>query len=512
MATSTPDYSLTMYTHLHSLRRATISGIDGSLPLNKQKKYARITMSKDNASSSVGFLHASLICLDGTYIALAGPSGIGKTTISNYITEHYGAEVIANDWVAVECEGGRYYASDVNLKEELKHLGRVELEGVLLLSANDKYLRDAYSPIDSDLENQLHDLFDDMPRAVATKLARFWMKHMRSIGVCVTVPTRDSTLEHVLSVIDTLVYRIINEKERHKVGIIGLGNVGSQLASDIGKLSYVENVYLHNRTHATAVGLALDLNHARHQGRHDVYIATDDIQHLFRECDQVFIVIGKRSSRKKLLGVPERWAKIIANRTVIERYARMAGSLKYKGTVFLITNPVDYFTYTFYETAHHSYDGFCTFQVYGVGLELDYMRAQYYLQQAGYMATSDEVEIGGNHSGELIYKIPVKGKAKHDIINQVIDASPEVRKYVPRTVYGPVSAAMRTYEAFIKGGRCHVTTIRKQAFIGEANKFCRLGVTRSLSTLHGKSYQMHVESNRRRIALLAKVGIRRDAK
>lgn len=82
-----------------------------------------------------------------------------------------------------------------------------------------------------------------------------------------------------------------------------------------------------------------------------------------------------------------------------------------------------------------------------------------------------DIRIYGSHADKLILKTPLQAAETAKISVFIKETSSEIRTYIPRTVYGPVGATIKTFTSYIKGNSIHLTTVRGGSFIGEKIRF-----------------------------------------
>lgn len=456
--------NLTFTSRLKSVPTDTVNVAGTSLSEAQLKKRGREKFSLKYASEKIGFLHALLIEVNGLYFLIAGPSGVGKSTTGKFLQQKLGAKVLANDWVTVEKNSTSVYASDLNFDGELKHTGPCKIAAVFFMSFKDYDLRDAFVPNSKELKQLLHETFDEIPSATVNPLTHFWLT-CDSKSVLCAIPSRIRSENVVKETIkDIIETRFILKKPLEKsVGVIGLGSVGSLLAFELGRLDFINNVQLFTRSTEKAIGYCLDMNQARLRDRNDIFKPAREAESLFKNCSSIFLCTRDENAIINP-NLPERWRKIGSHLKIVEHYAKLACQLRYKGTIFVVTNPVDMLAFAFYFYGQNSHHPLRSHQIFGVGLELDFARGLFFLNTSN----PDAFTIYGNHSDILQIK---KVKGVKELLDRITNASPEIRRYVPKTLFGPVESTIKTYLAFEKDGSCHVTAIQKNSFLGQKVKF-----------------------------------------
>jgi malate/lactate dehydrogenase len=156
---------------------------------------------------------------------------------------------------------------------------------------------------------------------------------------------------------------------------------------------------------------------------------------------------------------------------IIQEYARLASQERFQGTLFVLTNPVDLLTYILYYTSQQEAHPLRTYQVYGLGLEIDIARARYFLSEMGLHFTEDEIKAFGNHSDTFVFQTPLSDAENAELAERVKVASQQVRQYIPRTVYGPVTAARRSLEAFLDHSDTSLAVLQRESFVGMPIRF-----------------------------------------
>lgn len=471
-------------TRLHTLVEANLalllpqlldSSFDHPLsPAQAQlKKEARLELSLRHTSESVGFLHAALIEIDGKNYLLAGGSGVGKSTYSQELLDHFGGQVLAKDWVALEKEEGEFFASDLNFPDNLKHPDRCRLDGVIFLTKYDDLDRDAYVPNQEEKLELLRQTFDTADQEELEILSQFWLSNWENLPNVLAVPTRERSLAYTKETLINLVER--QKMKLNKVGVIGLGAIGAELANQLGQLANVDQVNLFNRSADKAVGYALDMNHGVAE-KGEVFVAHQDAAQVFANSDVVFLCFREQNplpvaANGDTANLPERWGKAAVHAAAMEHYARLASEQNFQGTIFVISNPVDVLSFALYSQSQQADHPLRTYQIYGIGLELDKARALYYAQQEGLALDPTELKVFGNHADEFILQSPLSPADSDRLQQLVAGASPTIRQHVPRTIYGPVGAAKQALVALQENRGSTLTLIQEGSYIGRPLEF-----------------------------------------
>lgn len=434
------------------------------------KKKARLEISIAHANDTRGFLHASLVKINDKYYLLAGPSQVGKSTYSRHLVEKYQGEILAHDWVAVEREGDALYASDLNFEEKLKDYDRCRLDGVFFLTYEDELERDAYAPNQAELQQLLAQTFDTAPEETQAQLQNFWLLNQGTLPLWSAVPTHQKSQDYVADTIVNLIER--NKRSNDEIGIVGLGAIGRELAFLLGQMDGITHIHLFNRSPEKAKGYALDMNHAMADRDGIIYQAHEHAEEVFDRSTLIFLCFRGQDG-PQLANVPERWRKAPRHIKIMHEYAQLASQQQYDGTVFVLTNPVDLLTYMLHLASQETTHPLRTYQVYGLGLEVDIARAQHYLKQEGVHLPTEQIRAVGNHSDEFTVVTPLSTEENAHLLEKVKGASKEVRQFVDRTVFGPVMAAKRNLEALQKNQMTSLAVLLKKSVVGMPIRFNR---------------------------------------
>lgn len=495
----------TFHTLLKSLPRVEESIYNASNNESETKKTARIRASVRHTSSRLGFIHGALIAIGAENFIIAGPSGIGKSTLAQKILEKVDGRLLANDWVAIERCDDKYYASDLNVKNAIKHHRPVLVSGIIFLCRDSIYHRDAFAPNNQEFAHLLEDLFDDMEKGDVVSLSSFWLSNRESLPMYFAL-NRGYSPEYTAQTLLVVLSRLRPTDTPVQVGIIGVGSVGSALASEMGRYSYVQKVHLYSRSKKKTAGIAIDLNQALRGNREDIYVAHDSVEDLFNRSSVVFLALRVTEGELEK-GVPERWRKVKLHTEAIAKYSEIAAKVDFRGTIFIVTNPVDFLTFAYYKTSQTDSDlAQRTFQVYGVGLEGDLARAVFFGRKQYAGLSLSDIDILGSHADEFEMKIPGLDVKLEDVTKQVIGASKEVRSYAVRTIYGPVAAACRSFEAYLNNSSTHLTLVLQDSYFG-----CRITFKNSLPIIDSNTafcvadHQKYIDHNKQKIQIYSRI-------
>ena len=293
----------------------------------QEKKRCRIDIC---TSLGVGLLplHASLLVNGDQGVAICGPSGAGKTVLSREL-EDRGYTVMANDFIVVWQEGNGLVAGDLNLESENKGKGKYRLTGICFLSPHDP--RDCFRfRID-----QLADFYQDVMLPLSSKTVHAFtssrlFKHVYQLHFA--LGNRQSANRTV-----ACFERCINSFTISKVGIIGVGTVGQDVANLLMTQTWLKQLNLNSLNMVSLKGKILDLKSSRSQ----VGISLCRSQKtLFLNSELVLVCF--KSSVSKILGShqpDERILKFDEHLELLWELSREIRRAQYGGIALIVTNP-----------------------------------------------------------------------------------------------------------------------------------------------------------------------------
>jgi len=248
-----------------------------------------------------------------------------------------------------------------------------------------------------------------------------------------------------------------NHINLRKVGIIGLGFVGSSIAFTLMQSSMFSEIVLLDADKEKAIGEAMDMSHGLpFIGNKKIYAGEyKDLK------DASIIIITAGANQKE---GETRLDLVKKNVSIFKSIIPNIKQLDYKGIILVVSNPVDILTYVTLKLS-----GLNENKVIGSGTTLDTARFKYKLgEHLGVDSRSVHAFIIGEHgdseiavwSSANISGIPIhsfcesKGFFNHDeamikIASEVKNSAYEIIKRKRATYYGVAMATKRIVEAII---------------------------------------------------------------
>lgn len=460
-------------TRLHSLPQAQIDLERAPREKEDQfKKRCRIDISAQHTSEVLGFLHACLIDTPAGSILLAGKSGSGKSTLAEQVVKQVkGARIAGNDWIAVERNGDDYFASDLNHQGKVIHTNRSLIAGIIFLGEADLSKRDAFYPSQEEFGELLLSAFDAMETSQAATLSKFWLSNYTNLPFVSAIPNVGKTEAESLDIILDILWRyekFATTATELRVGVVGIGAVGSTLAYQLGHNKHISTVNLFNRRYERARAVALDLNHAAGIDIFCHYNAFHDLETVFQQSDVVFVALRDAGPKDPSLAhLPERLQKLPVHAKALEAIAKAASDTQFRGVIYVITNPSDILAHALWKKSQNCERPLKNYQVFGLGMELDRARAFYYMRQGDQKPELDSIAVYGDHCTTMLatYK---SEPVSEDLLAQVRTASESVRTGGGdvRTIFGPTKAFVRNLEALIDHAPTSITIVEGDSYVG----------------------------------------------
>ncbi len=429
-----------MYSHIFSIagrkeRYTTVSSL--AFPDPNTKKNLRWSIASKVGSKMLP-IHACLVSKKGKGYLICGPSKSGKTTLSSYFVT-LGYKVVAKDFVLMWDKKGKTYAGDLNYVSENKDKKETEILQIFLLQINDK--RDIFKMNRDELERFYYDSMKPWKKSIANMfVVSSLFEHLVNTNVClgnrVSIDRSFKSLDYILS-----------SNNNASVGIVGIGVLGQDVANLLLDVSKVVKLNLYSRNFNKIKSVKYDLKSARPELEINTYRnAVDCIKN-----SGLLVVSFKSSDIDNNLKLQERYGRLRTHAKIIWDYTRLLRKTNFKGTVLMLSNPVDILSCLIYKYSNmkslgkYDWKGLLSNQVYGVGIGLDCAR----LKALG----NNRLELIGEH-GSNQYLSGVDGlklKLIYDskILDKVKLYSEEIRKGVDRTRFGPSHEVERVVKSIL---------------------------------------------------------------
>lgn len=159
----------------------------------------------------------------------------------------------------------------------------------------------------------------------------------------------------------------------HKLGIIGLGNVGSTLANNLVQSGAVDELVLIDKREDKLLADRLDLEDSFAASGHFVTIRTNDYTAL---SNAEILVISVGDIKAYFGDNPDRWVELEINRKNIKDIAENLKTSAFSGIIIVISNPCDAITTLLQKELDYPKE-----KIFGTGTLLDTSRLKRQLWQ-----------------------------------------------------------------------------------------------------------------------------------
>ncbi len=229
-----------------------------------------------------------------------------------------------------------------------------------------------------------------------------------------------------------------------RVGIVGVGNVGSTVAYSLAMLGACHEVILRDNKIDVAKGRALDMSQAASAIRSHTVVSVAESMEDLVDCDVVVVTAGSPRlpgmSRDDLLMVN---AKI--TKDVIKGIAKHSPD----AVIIMVSNPLDVMTYVALKES-----GFDRSRVLGMAGILDSARMASFIQEKlGYGGGQIRASVMGGHGDDMV-PLPqystIAGVPLSDLLSEA-----EIEEIVDRTRHGgaEIVAHLKTGSAYYAPGK-----------------------------------------------------------
>ena len=176
----------------------------------------------------------------------------------------------------------------------------------------------------------------------------------------------------------------------HKLGIIGLGNVGSTLANNLVQSGAVDELVLIDKREDKLLADKLDLEDSFAASGHFVTIRTNDYTAL---SNAEILVISVGDIKAYFGDNPDRWVELEINRKNIKDIAENLKTSAFSGIIIVISNPCDAITTLLQKELDYPKE-----KIFGTGTLLDTSRLKRQLwQETGINPSSLSGYVLGEH-------------------------------------------------------------------------------------------------------------------
>ena len=259
---------------------------------SKKKKRLRIEIAS-NLTNKYLPLHAVLL-KGPKNILISGPSGSGKTTLAKML-ERKGYKILANDFVIAWLEGEKLVAGDLNFIYKNHNKKTLTIDKIVLLDSNDK--RDLFRFNKKELNNFYINSFDcripQLSKKLTTKIYDKFYKIHFALG------NRTSPEKWSRTLLGYLNKGVVN-----KIGIIGIGAVGEELASLLTTQEWIKQINLFSLNKKRLKGISLDLKSANPKINIHIFSST---KHLIKHSEIVILLF---KSQEKETAKQERFQRL----------------------------------------------------------------------------------------------------------------------------------------------------------------------------------------------------------
>ncbi len=244
-----------------------------------------------------------------------------------------------------------------------------------------------------------------------------------------------------------------------KVGIIGVGNVGSTLAYKLAGEGICSSIVLKDIKENIVQAMALDISQAANAAKSHTIVSVAKKGKDLENCDVIVITAGlprtPDMSRDDLLFTN---AKIM--KTVIEDIKNFASNAK----IIVVSNPLDAMVYTALKTS-----GFRKNQIIGMAGILDSARMSHFiLEKVGYGAGQIESSVMGGHGDDMV-PLPnyctVAGVPLNEILNEN-----DISKIVEKTKNGGLQIVKLLENGSAYYAPAHATSLMVEAILHNKRK------------------------------------------
>lgn len=244
-----------------------------------------------------------------------------------------------------------------------------------------------------------------------------------------------------------------------KVGIIGVGNVGSTLAYSLANKGICSTIILKDIKENIVQAMALDISQAANAAKSHTVVSAATKSEDLENCDVVVITAGlprtPGMSRDDLLLTN---AKIM--KSVIEDVKTYASSAK----IIVVSNPLDAMVYTALKTS-----GFKRNQVIGMAGILDSARMSHFiLEKVGFGAGQIESSVMGGH-GDAMVPLPNYSTVAGVPLDEILE-NKDIEEIVEKTKNGGLQIVKLLETGSAYYAPAHATSLMVEAILDNQKK------------------------------------------
>ena len=413
---------------------------DSRTVMGQEKKRHRLAMSEKFPEKYIP-LHAVLLKNKDCGILISGPSGSGKSVIAQELTK-VGFKILANDFVACWVKSNKIFAGDLNYLDLNKSKEAVKINHLVCLDTFDR--RDRFISLLSEFKFfyqhsldgvDIGKVYDFTRKPVFKKLYKihFFIGNRQNI--------KRSTTSLLQIIEKNISYK--------KVGIVGLGTIGQALSNLIVNEEWLSELHLYTKTYNKLLGLKMDLESTGSKTR---IIIHKSLGKIIQDVDLLVLCFNIKDESTSNIG-GERLRKIFPHALYVKKIATFIRQANFKGKVLMVTNPVDLLSWALYSFSNLSskkfdWKGIFSDQIFGIGLGLDYQRLKILENKS-----AGDLEILGEHGEHQFlakkYGNHLKFHSDVKVLRKVKNYSPNIRKHIERTVFGPSHEIVNVLRALV---------------------------------------------------------------
>ncbi|WP_321471159.1 malate dehydrogenase [Halarcobacter sp.] len=244
-----------------------------------------------------------------------------------------------------------------------------------------------------------------------------------------------------------------------KVGIIGVGNVGSTLAYTLAHKGICSSIVLKDIRENIVEAMALDISQSANAAKSHTVVHPAKSGEDLKDCDVVVITAGiprkPGMSRDDLLLTN---AKIM--KSVIEDIKNYAPN----AIVIIVSNPLDAMVYTAIKTS-----GFKKEQIVGMAGILDSARMSHFiLEKVGFGAGQIESSVMGGHGDDMV-PLPKHSTVAGVAITEILKEE-EIEEIVEKTKNGGLQIVKLLETGSAYYAPAHATSLMVEAILDNKKK------------------------------------------